>query len=59
MNVNPLEMLSIGCAIGGPVITAFAEFEAGDQTMIVPMIRTYIAGEHLEIAVTIKRLPPP
>jgi hypothetical protein len=56
---NPFEILSVGAAIGGPVITAFAELESGAQTFTVPPIRTYIGGEHLEIDVTVTRLPPP
>jgi hypothetical protein len=59
MTVNPLEMLSVGCAIGGPVLTAFAELESGEQTLTVPPIRAYIGTEHLEFDVTIRRLPPP
>ncbi len=60
MTLHPLEMLSVGCAIGGPIITAYAEWESSaETTLLVPPIRTYVAGEHIEVDITIRRLPPP
>ncbi len=44
---------------GGPLVTAFAEWEAGEPTFTVPPIRTYIGGAHIEVDVIVKRLPPP
>ena len=58
MGVNFMQAMSVGMAIGSEVITSYESLEAtGD--LEIPPIKTYLGGDHLEIVISVKKLPPP
>lgn len=56
--INPMAVLSAGIQIATGLAAAYEGYAAGG-TVSVPPIRTYLGGDHVEIDLVIKHLPPP